>query len=561
MNLFHSGNKGKYQTSAFAVSIKNSVASSKELFDKLSSKSSYSQMSSEWMELDSKDKELYLTEHHEFAHHGLLHSSPLGVLQWRIEHVLFRDIDFISSQLRRFKIDIPTDTFIYDWLESEIFEIACSRAGVHHIGIREGQNIVNRIKDLLLLKQTLFAERIKDQKSDVNIEIGEFLGLINRCFEYMAERCSLEFSREFTSDLPTDQLLFTEEIPYNARDMIEVHAMLEEIWLLRAFNDIEGAIKRIEQIEEQSYAKCFSYIKEHFLTKDGVGISIVPMQEVILLSCCSALELSTFDSTEDLKIEDHIPWLRLKKILSKKQKDGLDTTEFKESIKCLVDLTRKPLFNSGSQWLQYRRIDFPNIKENNFEAGDYLNSLFNNAFSLGVEAHAHLIHTGVKANIDYLMEVLKSNPSPVNRFVSDKWRKNTKFNLAIIEYEDALWTSDNLFSIEEFLPKSHAIRKDDSYNYLKAPYMPIIGMILVSATLARSIGTYLSQWIPRIETISEKLLKTVDDDFSSYGREDKQIVDGLKKMIDMYLNSMYNNVTYVPFGGQHSSFSDHGFFY
>lgn len=557
MNYFYSRN-GCYQLSAFAASLRHSLDSSQEVFNKFSGKL-LSQFSDEWNLCSDQEKKCYLVEEHEIAHHSLLHSTPLGVLQWRINQVLHRDIEYISGELAKNQIKVPSDIGLQSWLNSERFSEACKIAGLEAEQINYYKYIISAIENSILLREILFSTRISNKNS---VSIGEFLKLINKCFKYMAKRCGLSFTTEWTTNLPPETSLFPEHLSFNARDLIEVHAIAREIWILRAFGDIQGAIKRVDQVKNQLYGECFSYLEKHLKTTDLIGFAVFPMQKLVLLACSSALDLTTCQKHNELIIEQHLPWWRLENILNESDRKVSEYGFLVDSIMCLNKLCSEPVFNLESNWLRY--YSFERKGPNSIDKDkDHLNFIMdaNNMLSLGMDVQLHIIHQGAKANLDFLTAIISYKGKPPQPKI-EEWHNRLRLSICIIEYENGVWYNDSLNF--NHIMKHTDLVKDPNLKYLNYPFMSIIAVVLMSAYIGRTIGVYQSEIISDIEPIKDKLRSTFEKDINTNFSYDSEMLDSLKAsvqpIIEYFLDHTYNSAN-VPFSGEHSIFKNHGYYY
>lgn len=547
--IFFSDGYGRYQINAFAASIDHPIDYSKEVFSKFSGGYT-SEFSVEWSNSTDEEKAAFLTEHHEIAHHSLLHSTSVGILLWRINQIIFRDIHFLSDKLQENNVVIPHGSVPRVWLKGRCLssEFSDPRLGEYC------EAVVNAIEDLTKLKEILFHPAASTKYSDYTLT--QFSELMNRCFEYIAARCGLPWNGNWCTELPPSTKLFNEELSFNARDMFEVHAIARELWIMRAFNDFAGLSQRIESACDL-YGDCFTFISENFEKDDEVGFYINPIQEVVLLACSSGLDITACDSSGMLRVEDHIPWWRLKRLLKTDEEinsPSINGEYFILSLQHCGRLSESPIHTQNSNWTEFHaRVGDMNIEKE-----------IKSVISLGTDVLIHFLKNGVSYNANYLANTLENGPTDEGY---RKWYDSLYRNICLIEYEDEVWFNslDSYADAFESFPIMQL--NSDGFSYLTAPYMPIIGIVLVSTLVNSAICAYEGNFSPKVQSIVKKLKKSIVSEMANYKipnatEEDiKMYQDFIKMKIDIYLESAVDRFIAPPFSGRHSIFSDNGNYY
>ena len=125
-NVLFSGNDGVYDVSFFAASIGHTIDQSRSVFERLTG-GQLSDFREAWRGMSADDRRAYLLEQHEFAHHALMFSTPAGVLNWRINQIISRDIQWILRKCADYGVSFPSGTPPRTVLSKREWQVAFKR--------------------------------------------------------------------------------------------------------------------------------------------------------------------------------------------------------------------------------------------------------------------------------------------------------------------------------------------------------------------------------------------------------------------------------------------------
>lgn len=303
-DVLHSEADGSYDISFFASSVHHSLAFSQEVFEKLSG-ANFSSLAAVWRACTEDERRAYLLETHESAHHGLLFSTPAGVLLWRLNQVASRDIHYIGRKLRESGVSTPADRSPRKWLNSVDF-----RASVGDLSIRGGPSyllyVIGELEKILKFRQIVFERQ--GPVVGQGMTAGEFIALANDVYSYLGDRCGLTVRGRWSTKRPVSSALFPENANFNLVDIAEVHAVAKELFVLRALRDLDGVAKRTSEFEEGPFGKCFRIAKRTAAMPNEIGFNPHAVQQLALLAFSTNVDLPQFEKGEHL-IEEHLPWL------------------------------------------------------------------------------------------------------------------------------------------------------------------------------------------------------------------------------------------------------------
>lgn len=235
--------KGITNTHSLGISFPN--FSRQEMLRVLNSYDYYSW----WEEKNNNEKEIILTDLHELDHFCHLVSSPFGVLLFRIQHVLVRDVAFLADLFNKVGIQIDnTGQPLVDWLIEKGLKKYKEKSRkkdeliIKYILIE----IVPGIRCLMDLFQLLTADSLPKKFEELTVQ--DFCSLLNNAYGYLRRRNDIDIdygelgSTEkkwddigfiWDSKLPPNTKVFDKKLPFlSMGSLLETLAYTREYKLI-----------------------------------------------------------------------------------------------------------------------------------------------------------------------------------------------------------------------------------------------------------------------------------------------------------------------------------------
>lgn len=524
---FYSDANGVYDISFFSSSVGHSIDNSKKVFSVLTG-SSLANFSRQWHRLSKADKQVFLVEHHESAHHSLLFSTPAGTLLWRLNQILSRDINYISRKLSENNLKISKKITPQCWLNGEKFSSELDR--VQNLTLIEKsyfRHVVSAIEKCLYFRKIFFESDAP--KDYANLTIGELLDLTNFVYPYIQERCDTSHLIKWTTSLALDSKVFPNGRAFNVLDIAECHAIAKEVFILRALGDLQGAQDRIESSYNGPFAACMQKAVDIANYNNPIGFSPHGVQIAALLACSSSLDLTISESRES-RIEEELPWWRIS-----------DRSIFEgQSYESLMSLAGEPIIGPGSNWILFSDFE-SNSNDNSFE------NLITTLSSFGLDQQIYNIHRGAECNAKFLVESLQISQTGLNQDAYDEWDNFLFLNKAMVEFTDAILFRGTDVSV--IYPEEHPIWELSGMEQLRLPHYQILSHIINGAIVRQSLALYIRVSIPTIDIIINKIKKYIANEYE--GITSKTRIQEIQHIAQVVLDVLFKKHAGLPFESKH----------
>lgn len=488
MSNFFSAGEGAYQISALTAAVRHPLDESRDVFRKIGTRK-YSENQETWAKLTKQEKEIYLLETHECAHHGLLHSTPLGLFLWRINQVVSRDVAWLIATLRKIKVELPWGPSPAESLTSKSFRRVLAASPLLADGLKD--ELLNTITDLanvVHVQDVIYGHDPTSKYSDLTR--SNFVEALNRAFHYMAKRCDLSWSAQWKSR-EAEARIFPADAAYNARAVMETHAISRELYILMKYNDWAGVAQRKEAARSGSFGASVERILALASDTSDLGFSATGVQILVTLVCSSRLELTAAHDAKELFLEDHLPWLILRR-------GTVTNDQLRESLAILLHVTHQKFFGPGSMWLQYcvnRATQDPSMILQHFT-------------TLGLDWQLQRIHDGMAAHLRYLVACSNSDQMADRVVAMDDWTKAIFRSVLVIEYSDGLWCEYE--EMEKIYPPDSPVWEVADQMLTKHRFAFMIGNILQGAITTRMCALWKNQLTGDPESFLIKLGREMD---------------------------------------------------
>jgi hypothetical protein len=524
-----SGNDGVYDVSFFAVSIRHSIERSRSVFAKMSG-DSLAQLGGVWRDLDEEDRQAFLLEHHEFAHHALMFSTPAGVLNWRINQVISRDVQWILQKCHENKVAFADGLTPQQILSTREWQVAFKRR--NNVDRRTKQELlltIASLEDIIRLRRILFEPGAATKFADLTF--GELLDLMKRCAAYLERRCEVRLCRDWRTRLPRDTKVFPEGKAFNLVDIAEVHAIAMELFVLRAVGDLDRLRQRVDQARKGPHGVALNIAIHATREANELGLSPHQMQMLALIACSSTLDVPP-PSVKTVYLEDALPWWRFASA------EPITAAIFLDGLRNCLAIVASPLVGPGSRWLQMAGGAWPLTDVSSVEQlGAFVMSLS----SLGLDRQIHAIHHGARLNWRYFLTQLETNfdlPQEIEfeRLSGEAWRGQVQSAVLLAEYKDSLHFRYADFS--ELYPAGSPHRTTvKSLDQFGEPAYQLMSQILNGAVPRIMYAGYSGRLIPRLDTIEPKLAAYFNnpDLAASTIYLLKTLVEGAMSVVEPYL--------------------------
>lgn len=501
-DLLCSDGDGVYDISFFAASIGHTATLSRAVNRRLEGQ--MSKRAPQWRASSDADRKAYLLELHEASHHALMYSTPAGVLLWRLNQVISRDISWIFGKLAQLDIVLTTHKTLEAQLTDPEWQADFAGNAAVEPGVRSHVlNVSRSLSDLILMRSIFFGRNAARTHADLTF--GMLAPLLERCFLYLAERCDVQFVTRWRTRLPEQTRVFPPEKAFNVMDIAEVHAIAAELFALRAFGDVEGFSKRKTQAEAGPFAAAFASAVAATRHVNQLGLSPHQMQIAALIACSAPLDVSS--ETGLAYLEETLPWWRFA------SRSILESALVMDALRQCMSLAGATLIGQGSGWLKF--LDHDEIAEpaENPEAYTrYLAALTTSLSALGLDLQVHALHQGLSLNWRFLLTlVVGSNPPPnvpkFDRLSDQSWRSALLLAIPLLEYNDSL-----LFhgpDLDEIYAQDNPLRQMRMFKKFKQRDYQLLAHLLNGAAARTNYAAYAGKLIPRSEVLHPKIAKAL----------------------------------------------------
>lgn len=508
-DLLHSDGNGVYDISFFAASIGHSIGRSRDVHHRLTGQMSL--LGPQWSAASEADRAAYLLELHECSHHALMYSTPAGVLLWRLNQVISRDIAWILSKLAELGIDLSALSTPESQLTNPDWQAAFGARDSPEYPVRSYVlHTIRSLTDVLALRRILFGRGAAAFHADLTF--GELAPLMERVFSYLADRCEVPFTTAWTSRLPEGTLVFPRELSFNVMDIAEVHAISAELFALRAVGDIEGFTRRRAEAEAGPFHAAFA--TGVALTKEvnDLGLSPHQMQMAAIIACSGALDVHREQSV--CYLEDELPWWRFG------DPQIFHSEMVKGATKNCISLSREPLIGADSNWLRITDYEPASsvVRPNRIDAQSF-SSLVVSLASLGLDLQIYGLHQGLELNWRFLVSTLvASDPSAPGiggeRISYQEWREKLHLSIYMIEYTDGI-----LFhgaDLDDIYPPESPVRRVNAFSRFQSPTYQLLAHLLNGAIARTNFAAYAGKIIPRSDVLHGKIAALFDTDTADF---------------------------------------------
>lgn len=532
-NVLCSGNDGVYDVSFFAASIRHTIGHSRSVFDKLTG-ASLATFSKVWPTLADDERRAFLLEHHEFAHHALMFSTPAGVLNWRMNQVISRDVQWILLKCHEYGVRFPEQAQPQQVLSTRKWKIDFKkRADVDRRTKRELFRTIEGLEDVLLLRRILFEPGAPSHFAELTF--GEMRSLLRRTFAYLESRCEVRLHRDWRTRLPLDTKVFPPARSFNLVDIAEVHAIAMELFVLRALGDTDAVHERAKRAQRGPHGLAFGLAVEWSKSVNELGLSPHQMQILALLAFATAIDVAPKDA-EPVYLEDALPWWRFA------SEPEITNKIFGDALKNCMTLAAESLVGPGSRWLELADIDWPSLRQ---PTPAKIEAVMKTLGSLGLDRQINAIHDGARRNWRYLATQLEISLGErleidFERLTPEAWRGGLQTAVLLVEYKDGLHFTEADF--DELYPKGSKHR--DTFRHLDS-YAPaalqVVGQLLCGAMPRIMYASYTGCLVPALSILEPKLANYLQS--SSLA---KNMISILSMILEQGIASAQNDLTLVP---------------
>ena len=502
-DLLCSDGDGVYDISFFAASIGHAIGLSRDIHQRLEGQ--MSQLGSLWQEADGPERKAYLLELHETSHHALMYSTPAGVLLWRLNQVISRDIGWIFRKLEELGVGLAKNQTPEKVVTSPGWQAMFAANSSIHPGVRDYVlRTIRSLTDVLLMRSIFFGRDAS--RRHANLTFGQLIPILERCFAYLSDRCEVRFVTDWRTRLSKKTLVFPRDKSFNVLDIAEVHAIASELFALRALGDLDGFSARRAQAEAGPFASAFAVAVAATRHVNELGLSPHQFQMAALVACSAPLDVSV--ETDANYVEKALPWWRFA------SKDVLGPDLVMDSMRQCMSLAGEKLIGAGSNWLKFLEHGPVTPSEMTPKAYSlYLEALITSLRSLGLDLQIHSLHRGLSLNWRYLLTViLESNPGfpelpGFERLSHQDWRSELQLAIPFLEYTDGL-----LFhgvDMDDVYAPDNPIRRLQMFQRFETREFQLLAHLLNGATARTSYAAYAGKLIPRSEVLHAKIAATL----------------------------------------------------
>lgn len=527
-----SGNDGVYDVSFFGASVRHTIDQSRTVFEALSGPSLGAQ-SGTWQTLSDSDRDAYLLENHELAHHALMYSTPAGVLNWRMNQVISRDIQWLLARCDQHGVTFEDDSPPRALLSTREWQVGFRRRSDVDRGTkREMFRTISGLEDVLQLRRLLFTPGAPQEF--VELTFGDLLELLRRAYAYLESRCEVRLNRNWRTKLPHTTRVFPEDRAFNLVDIAEVHAISMELFLLRAVSDLDAFHTRATRARSGPYGIAFGIAANVTKEVNELGMSPNQMQLLSLISFSAALDVVPEDA-KPTYLEEALPWWRFS------SSNPFSTNVFLDTLQNCLALSTQKLIGEGSRWLQFADVPLSSFKRPSLSR---ITEVTKTVASLGLDRQVNAIHAGASLNWRFLATQWEETfggelPMTFDRLSPQSWLPNLLTAVIMVEYRDGIFFRSADFS--ELYPAQCPLRKLrhlDDYEHL---IIQIAGQIINGAIPRITYAAYSGCAVPRLDILTPKLA-----DYFQSASLAAQLIDLISALIQGHLSPAGRHATLAP---------------
>lgn len=425
-------------------------------------------------------------------------STPAGVLNWRMNQVISRDVQWVLRQCHRFGVVFDEGTPPQELVATRAWRVAFKRRSDVDRGTKhELLYTIEGLEDVLQLRRILFEPGAARTFADLTF--GELLDLLQRSFTYLEYRCEVPLRRTWRTRQPRKARVFPEGRDFNLVDIAEVHAIAMELFVLRAVGDLDALWARVDRARQGPYGTAFGIALDPTRHVNDLGLSPHQMQLLSLISFATAFDVAP-DTPDPIYVEDALPWWRFS------SGSAFTAQAVTDALKNCMALSEKPLIGSGSRWLELADVGWGSLTNANPARVEGVTKTLT---SLGLDRQIHAIHRGAGLNWRYIatqLEVSLENWADLKfeRLSGEAWRGEVQRSVLLVEYRDGLHFDHADF--EDFYPAGSphrvGLKHLDSY---ASPIAQILGQIINGALPRIMYAAYSGCVVPRLDILEPKL--------------------------------------------------------
>ena len=486
-----------------------------------------------WRALPEEGQAAYLLEHHEFAHHALMFSTPAGVLNWRMNQVISRDIQWILLKCAETGVGFDHVCCPRDLLTTLEWQRAFKRRNdVNRATKFEVLRTIAGLEDVLLLRRILFEGGAPAHFAELTF--GELCTLLRRTHAYLSDRCDVPLNRRWSTRLPPGTKVFPKGRAFNLVDIAEVHAIAMELFVLRAVGDLEGFRLRADRAHAGPYREAFGVAVDATSGANDLGMSPHQMQMMALLSFATGIDVRHGDEGPAY-LEEMLPWWRFS------AGEAFARDYYVDALHNCQTLCTTPLIGEGSRWIQL--MDAPFMTRGGRSLAR-IAATAKTITSLGIDRQIHAIHGGASLNWRYLASQLEADggaefPPGFDRVDYKAWRGELQAAVLLVEYSDGIHFRAADFD-ELYAPGSPARRMQHLAEY-EHPMLQLAGQIISGAIPRINYAAYAGHAVPRLDVLTPKLVAYLGETETA-----ESLIEIIATLIEGRLAVVGEHVTLVP---------------
>jgi hypothetical protein len=531
--IFETIGHGTYGINFFGYSVEHSVETSRRVLAELSG--SFAANAHKWQVATRDDKALWLTERHESGHHHLLASTPCGLLLWRLNQVVSRDIAWLMGQCSDLGIRPPSLSAPRQFFNSEEFlkrlsSSDCPRAKALYL-----INVLANLENCLVVRDVFFG--VNAPARHKALTLAKFAKMMNAAFEWMRDWCGIPWTSHWHYRGDGEKHVFPTCGPINALDIAEAHAIAHELSAIRSFQDAQGFHERLRDIQGTRYEIGIKAGSKGLPALPEYPFSAPVVRLRSLLAFSGGVDLSAVPSSgRTLMLENELPWYRFSE---GPDSDDIWRTAF-ETLKFLVE---QPVYGPDAKWSKISRLD--NIANLDGYAGTL--------HWLGLDLQVHGFHKNAHSNLEHMMLYIQRNQHPYD--VIEKSIANSHY---INEYSDFIHMI--FLDLQEIYKERWALLRDTmGFDKANRPDIQLMSHLLNGASHRNNIAYYLGEKIPSPTIIEEKFKNALIHAYEQLGVD----VQTLSKFADAtapFITRLIENGTFGSGGKAEFLVSESGRF-
>jgi len=431
----------------------------------------------------------FITKIHEDDHLYSLSSTPIGVLLWRCYKILQNDVDWICSKFKEYNVECNPysnikeyDTFV-KWYNN-IGERLLQSSEIEPRLIQYISDfVINEITSVEEFLDILFGNDVVGKYK--NYTLKDFIVLLNKVYTFFSYRSSIPFNAVWDTRLDYNTKLFSSEIDFNVKNIIEARGRLLE----RSFLEInEYSQEFIKAWEEKNvfgvYKKAYDYSLNKFKNPRIA-------QSVLMDSLQGEIDISIMDDSKVsvFYIEDIFPWFRIKNYQFTKD---FYSKRYIEFGRIMNKLDSFKLVNEESRWFDH--------------------FIFKNT----IETIQNLFYQNLKYTFEHF----------INQYLANEYETKS---MAYIIYESTLFIE----YADRLLFLSNNFFKTQKSSFIRVSSFYILNTILTGISL--SVLRLNPHESPK--PLIDKYIRTLKDDYGTKGSNIEKTVRNTilsKEIIDRF---------------------------